>query len=181
MHAMLDEDPAALGAVPEPMVRIEPFVARIVLEGAAQDLTEKLRVDERLDLREERVVALHQVGDEETPRVSGKRHDLVGLLHRDGQRLLDDDVLALAESATRLLVVQKWRRGDVDEMHVGYREERFRTFDVHKTKPVGAGERRVAMRACDVPQRGPRHLRELLRSEHREATEAEDTDADRVR
>jgi hypothetical protein len=28
---------------------------------------------------------------------------------------------------------------------------------------------------------GPRHLRELLRREHREATEAEDTDADRVR
>lgn len=65
--------------------------------------------------------------------------------------------------------------------HVGHREERFRTLDVHKTEPLSAGERRFAMRACDVPQRGPRHLRELLRSEHGEATEAEDTDADRVR
>ena len=36
------------------------------------------------------------------------------------------------------------------------------------------------MRAGDAPQRGPRHLRELLRSEHGEATKAEDTDADRV-
>jgi hypothetical protein len=88
---------------------------------------------------------------------------------------------AFAESATRLLVVQKWRRGDVDEMHVGHREQRFRAFDVRKTEPLGAGERRFAMRAGDVPQRGSRHLRKLLRSEHGEATEAEDTNADCVR
>ena len=50
-----------------------------------------------------------------------------------------------------------------------------------KTETIGAGERRFAMRTCDVPQRRPRYLRELLRSEHGEATEAEDTDADRVR
>ncbi len=106
---------------------------------------------------------------------------LVGLLHRDRQRLLDDDVLARAESGSRLLVVQKWRRGDVDEMHVGHREQHVRTLDVRKTEPLGAGERRFAMRAGDVPQRGSRHLRELLRSEHGEATEAEDTDADCVR
>ena len=36
------------------------------------------------------------------------------------------------------------------------------------------------MRAGDAPQRGPRHLRELLRREHGEATKAEDADADRV-
>jgi hypothetical protein len=93
----------------------------------------------------------------------------------------NDDVLAFAESATRLLVVQKWRRGDVDEMHVRHREQLFRTLDAHKTEPLGAGERRFAMRAGDVPQRGSRHLRKLLRSEHGEATEAEDTDADYVR
>jgi hypothetical protein len=90
-------------------------------------------------------------------------------------------VLPLAESATRLLVVQKGRRGDVDEMHVGLREQRFRTLNVRKTEPLGAGERRFAMRAGDVPQLRSRHLRELLRSEHGETTEAENTDADRVR
>jgi hypothetical protein len=52
---------------------------------------------------------------------------------------------------------------------------------VRQTETRCAGERRFAMRAGDGPQRGPRHLRELLRSEHGEATEAEDTDADRVR
>ena len=66
-------------------------------------------------------------------------------------------------------------------MHVWHREHHFRMMYVRKTETLGADERRFAMRACDVPQRGPRHLRELLRSEHGEATEAEDTDADRVR
>jgi hypothetical protein len=141
----------------------------------------KLRVDERLDLREEWVVTLHQVRDEETPRLSRERDDLVGLLHRDRQRLLDDDVLAPAESGSRLLVVQKWRRGDIDEIHRRHREQHFRTLYVRKTETLGADERRFAIRARDVPQRGPRHLRELVRSEHGEAAEAEDTDADRVR
>jgi hypothetical protein len=85
------------------------------------------------------------------------------------------------ESATRLFVMQKWRRGDVDEMHVRHREQHVRPPDVRKTEPLGARERRVAMRACDVPQRSPRDLRELLRSEHRETTEAEDPDAHCVR
>ena len=98
------------------------------------------------------------------PRVSREGHDLVGLLHRDGQRLLDDDVLAGAKSVSRLLVVEKWRRGDVDELHVWHREQHLRTLHVHETEPRGAGERRFAMRARDVPQRGPRHLRELLRA-----------------
>jgi hypothetical protein len=52
---------------------------------------------------------------------------------------------------------------------------------VCKTEPRGAGERRFAMSACDAPQHGSRHLRELLRGEHGEATKAEDADADRVR
>ena len=173
--------PPLLVAVPEPVVRPEPFVARIVLEGAAQHVAEKLRVHQRLDLPEERVVALHQVGDEEEPRVSREGHELVGLLHRHRQRLLDDDVLAGAKSVSRLLVVEKWRRGDVDELHVGHREQHLRAFHVRKTEPRGAGERRFAMRAGDAPQRGPRHLRELLRGEHGEATKAEDADADRVR
>ena len=163
------------------MVRTEPFVARIVFECAAQHVAKQLRVDERLDLREEWVVALHQVRDEETPRVSRERDDLVRLLHRDRQRLLDDDVLAPAESGSRLLVVQKWRSRDVDEMHVWPREQHLRALYVRKTETRCAGERRFAMCACDAPQRGPRHLRELLRSEHGEATEAEDTDTDRVR
>ena len=132
-------------------------------------------------MREEWVVALHQVRDEETPRVPRESDNLVGLLHRDRQRLLDDHVLTGVKSGSRLLVVEKWRGGDVDEMHVWHREQHVRTLYVRKTETRCAGERRFAMRACDVPQRGPRHLRELLRSEHGEATEAEDTDADRVR
>ena len=112
-------------------------------------------------------------------RASG--HELVGLLHRDRQRLLDDDVLAGVKRGPRLLVVEKWRGGDVDELHVGHREQHLRAFHVRKTEPRGAGERRFAMRAGDAPQRGPRHLRELLRREHGEATKAEDADADLVR
>jgi hypothetical protein len=123
MHPVLDEDPAALGAVPEPVLRTEPLVCGVILEGAAQDLTEKLRVDERLDLSEEWVVALHQVGDEETPRISGEGHISSACAIVTASGFLDDDVLARMESATRLLVMQKWRRSDVDEMHVRHREQ----------------------------------------------------------
>jgi hypothetical protein len=74
-----------------------------------------------------------------------------------------------------------WCRNGGVEMHVWHREQHLRALHIRKTEPRGAGERRFAMRACDVPQRDSRHLRELLRSEHGKATEAEDTDADRVR
>jgi hypothetical protein len=57
------------------MVRTEPFVARIVLEGAAQHVAKKLRVDERLNLERRVGVALHQVRDEETPRVPAQASD----------------------------------------------------------------------------------------------------------
>jgi len=89
-------------------------------------------------------------------------------------------VLTGAERGSRLLVVEKGRGGDVDELNVWHREQHLRAFHIRKTEPRGAGERRFATRAGDAPQRGPRHLRELLRSEHGEATEAEDADADRV-
>ena len=86
-----------------------------------------------------------------------------------------------AESVSRLRVVEKWRGGDVDELHVWHREHHLRALHVRKTEPRGAGERRFPMRARDAPQRGPGHLRELLRGEHGEATKAQDADADRVR
>jgi len=82
----------------------------------------------------------------------------------------------------RLLVrSQNQWSGPSPSSHVGHREQRVRAFDVRKAEPLRAGERRFAMRAGDVPQRGSRHLRELLRSERGEGTEAEDTDADCVR
>jgi hypothetical protein len=65
----------------------------------AEEVAKQLRVDERLDLREEWVVAMHQVRDEQTPRLSRERDDLVGLLHRDRQGLLD--VMCLPRRAAR--------------------------------------------------------------------------------
>jgi hypothetical protein len=81
-------------------------------------------------------------------------------------------VLTGVKSGSRLLVVEKWRGGDVDELHVGHRQQHLRAFHVRKTEPRGAGERRFATGACNAPQRGPRHLRELLRGEHGEAAKA---------
>ena len=90
-------------------------------------------------------------------------------------------MLAGVKSVSRLRVVEKWRGGDVDELHVGHREHHLRVLHVRKTEPRGAGERRFAMRARDAPQRGAGHLRELLGGEHGEAAKAEDADTDRVR
>jgi hypothetical protein len=50
-----------------------------------------------------------------------------------------------------------------------------------RVAPSSRAVRTTAAGARNATQRGPRHLRELLRGEHGEAAEAEDADADRVR
>ena len=52
--------------LPEPVVLPQAFVARVVLERPAQHVSEQLRIHQRFDLPEERVVPLHQVGHEQT-------------------------------------------------------------------------------------------------------------------
>jgi hypothetical protein len=89
-------------------------------------------------------------------------------------------VLAGAKGVSCLRVVEKWWRGDVDELHVRPREQHVLALHVHETEPGGARERRFAMRARDAPQRGSRHLRELLCGEHGEAAKAKDADTDCV-
>jgi hypothetical protein len=90
-------------------------------------------------------------------------------------------VLTGEKSVSRLRVVKKWRRGNVDELHVWHREHHLGALHIRKAEPCGAGERRFPMRARDAPQRGSGHLRELLGGEHGEAAKAQDTDADCVR
>ena len=106
---------------------------------------------------------------------------LVGLVTRTESPLRRGVEVLHVDARTRLLVVEKWRRGDVDELDVRHREQHLRAFHIRKTEPRGAGERRFATGACNAPQRRPRHLRELLRSEHGEAAKPKDADADRGR
>ena len=40
MHAMLDEDPSALGPVPEPVAGPQVLVGGIILKGAVQELAQ---------------------------------------------------------------------------------------------------------------------------------------------
>ena len=145
MHPVLDEDshrswsgPRTNGPAQAP--RRTHSSRRFLLSTSPSNFES----DERLDLPEQWVVALHQVENEEEPPVSRQGHKLVGLLHRDRQRLLDDDVLTRAKRRSGLLVVEKGRCGDVDELHVGHREQYLRALHVRKTEPSGAGERGFA-------------------------------------
>ena len=116
MDAVLDEDAAALGPVPEPVLGRQVLVGRVVLERRVQQLAKRLGLDQAAHGVEDRVVALHEVGDEQHVARTRQRDHLVGLFEREGERLLADHVLAGFKRQQRVRVVQERGCGDVDEV-----------------------------------------------------------------
>ena len=92
------------------------LVGRVVLEIPVQQFAEQLALDELADDVEQRVVSLHQIGDEQPVLCASERDQLVRLLDRERERLLTNDVLARCECQLGLLVMQKRRRGNVDDV-----------------------------------------------------------------
>ena len=173
MDAVLDKDAAAFRAVPEPVLRAEPLVGGVVLEVAVQEAAQRLPVDQRFDRVEERVVALHQVRGQQQAAFAGGGHQFVGLLDRDGQRLFADDVLAVLECGQRLLVMQKRRRGDIDQVDVVAIEQRFDLLDVRHAEAAGGGHRCFAMRSRHGDRLHARQLREMLQGKQAEPATAD--------
>ena len=174
VHAVLDEDAAALVAIPEPVLGRQALVGGVVLEVAVQHLARAPGTRSAGDRVEERVVALHEVGDEQG-RSRARAAAIISSAWADGQRqgLLADDVLAGLQGGHRLRVVEERRRGDVDEVEVvaPRRSSTSSTFSIPNRAaaasdggPVGAGH-------ADELDAG--HLGELLEREQAEAAAAD--------
>src|SRR5580658_2538005 len=103
MHSVLDENSAAFGRIPEPVLRPEALVGRVVLEITVQEGTERPAVDDGFYRVEQRVIALHEVRGEQQAALAGRRDERVCLLERDGQRLFADHVFAVLEGGEGLL------------------------------------------------------------------------------
>ena len=138
-----------------------------------KDLAQHPALDQPADGVEQRVVTLHQVGDQEPVQASRGGDQRVGLGDGEGQWLLDDDVLAGLQRGHRLRVVEERRGGDVDEVHVVAAEQRIDFVDVLDPEPRGRGQRRGPVGAGHADQRHPRHLGELLEGEQPEPAAAD--------
>ena len=181
VHAVLDEDSAALFAVPEPVLRRQILVGRVVLEVTVQQFAERSAFDDLADDVEQRVVSLHQVRDEQPILSPRERHQLVGLFDRQRERLLADDVLARFECHLGLLVMQKRRRGDVDEVD---RRQVEQPIDVDNVLEAVTLRRRQRGRPRGAGHSGQPHagdLHELLQREQAEAAAADHADTEVIR
>ena len=170
---VLDEDAAALAAVPEPVLGRQVLVRGVVLEGPVQHLAQHPGLDQPAHGVEQRVVPLHQVGDQQPVPLPGGGDQLVGLADRQGQRLLDDHVLAGLQGGHRLRVVEERRGGDVDHVHVVPAEELADVVDVLDPEPGGRGQRRGPVGAGHADELDAGHLGELLEREQAEAAAAD--------
>ena len=94
MHAMLDEDPSALGPVPEPVTGPQVLVGSIILKGAVQELSQHPGLHQAPDRVADGVVPLHQVGHKQAVALVCLGDHLVRLGHRHRQGFFADHVLA---------------------------------------------------------------------------------------
>ena len=73
VDAVLDEDSAALGPVPEPMRGRQVLVRGIVLKVTVQRLAQDFRLDQAAHRFVDRIVPLHQIGHEQPVALTGGR------------------------------------------------------------------------------------------------------------
>ena len=132
------------------------LVRRVVLEISVQQLAEQTAFDQLADHVEQRVVALHQIRNEQPILLPRDRDQLVRLFDRKRQRLLADDMLARVERLLRLIEMQERRRRDVDEIDVR-RRERADRLSTTSSSPyrwaaaIAAGRAVPAIPASRIP------------------------------
>jgi hypothetical protein len=163
MDAVLHEDSAAFRAVPEPVLRRQIFVRRVVFKVSVKQLAQDLILDQVLDGVEQGVVPLHQVGHEYPVALPCHGDQGIGLRDRHGQRLFANDVLAGLKGSERLRKVEEWRRCDVDHVDVVASQERFDILDVGNAEPPRGGTGGLSVGTRHSRQFHARYLRKLLK------------------
>jgi len=137
-----------------------------------QHLAQHLGLDEPSHRVEQRVVPLHEVGNQDRSRLRAAAINS-SAWPRHGQRLLDDHVLARLERGHRLRVVKERRRGDVNDVHVALRRSSptSSTFSTPNRAAAASDAGRCVPGHADEPD--PRHLGEVLQREQAEPTAAD--------
>src|SRR5687768_15136456 len=102
---MFDEDPAALAAIPEPMFRFQTFIAGVVLEITMKNFTQRFGFNEGFDRLEKRIVALHQIGNEDEMVPFRDGNHLVRLFDLQRKWLFADHMFARLERPEPLRAV----------------------------------------------------------------------------
>jgi hypothetical protein len=162
VNTVLDENPSAFAAIPEPMFRTEALVTGVVLEVTVKKFAQHLGLDQGPNPFEERVVALHQIGDQQQVVLPGERNHLIRLFQVQRERLFTNHVFAGLQTGHGLRVMQERRRGDVNQIDVRLRHERLDRLNIGNAKPLGHREGRFAMRPRHGHQFYPGYLREVL-------------------
>lgn len=123
VNAVLDEDAAAFGGIPEPVVRKEGFVFGFVDEEGVEGLAEETAVDDALHGRTEWVVTHDEVDSEEALSVMSRGGHFLGVGEGGGERLFAEDVLTGGECFEDDVVMRERGRCDVDDIYVVASEE----------------------------------------------------------
>jgi hypothetical protein len=121
------------------------------------DVAELPRIGDLLELGDARVV-LEQVADHQGPaRLVRGGHGALGALHRLGERLLDEAVLARAQDGLGELGVRRHRRGQDDRVEAGVGEQLAQVRGPARRRHEGAGAlergRRAVAQPCDLAAR----------------------------
>lgn len=180
MDAVLDEDAAALLAIPKPMIGPEPLVRGVILEIAVQELAEDPAFDHPPDNVRERIIALHQIGDQQQALLSCHPNHLVRFSRVHRQRLFANDVFAGAQGFHCLRVVKKRGSSNIDQVDIFARQQ-FVAIHGGNAEPARHGKRRFTMSGTHCSQFHTGDLHELLQGEQAKSSGPERADPDRSR
>lgn len=109
VYSVLDKDAPALCAIPEPMLGRKMFIGGVVLEVAMEHLAQRLGFDQPVDRVNQRVVALHEVGDDQHVARFRQGDHRVRLLNGQSQRLFANDVLGRLQGEHGLGMMEERR------------------------------------------------------------------------
>src|SRR5256885_15176895 len=118
MDAVLDEDAPALLAIPKPMIGPQSLVGGVILKIPMQKLTERPGFDQSPDALKERIIALHQIRDEQQTLLSSHPDQLIRFSRVHRQWLFANDMLAGAQGFHCLRIVKERRRWNKDQVEI---------------------------------------------------------------
>ena len=109
-----------------------------------------------------RIVALHQVRNHQQSFFGGLVEHCLPLFGVHGQGFFTNYVLARIQSTHSLLVVQKWGRGNIDQVDVGMVQQLLERIQMGSPKAFGSGNGLLAFRTGNGHKLTVSRLHKLL-------------------
>jgi hypothetical protein len=124
VNTVLDQDPPRAGLVPEPMVGRHDIHDRVVADRERPKRTEQALAANRLHRLHQRVMTEDVVDRDHQTCACCRIDHTPGVLHRQRQGFLHDDVLARLQGFHRQSRMRGGLRGDRNDSHIRVFEER---------------------------------------------------------